>query len=207
MFNFLPHYLKLTLITGLLACISHLAYAGSNNNNDNNHNKKFAYKIGARGPGGGFIFFVDYYDQYPGFTYLEAAPTDAATFIVWCNDTSNSIPGVSGWDANAVGRGRANTNAMLQACSFGGAASAANNYSTASTVPGDWFLPSLGEVMLMYTNLRQAGVGGFDIYWGYFYWSSSEFDTNCAWYQYFFNGYQYFSGKGQRLGVRAVRAF
>jgi len=37
-----------------------------------------ACKIGAVGPGGGWIFFVDYNDQYPDFTYLEAAPTDIA---------------------------------------------------------------------------------------------------------------------------------
>jgi hypothetical protein len=111
---------------------------------------------------------------------------------------------VSGWDANAVGRGRANTNAMLQACSFGGAASAANNYSTASTVPSDWFLPSLGEAMLMYTNLRQAGVGGFasDVYW-----SSTELDAPTAWFQYFVDGSQGIYFKDVALRVRAVRAF
>jgi hypothetical protein len=32
--------------------------------------------IGSRGPGGGLIFYVDYNDQYPGFNYLEAAPTE-----------------------------------------------------------------------------------------------------------------------------------
>ena len=45
------------------------------------------YKIGDRGPGGGFIFFVDLYDQYPGFTYLEAAPNDIAA-VAWCNNTN-----------------------------------------------------------------------------------------------------------------------
>ena len=35
-----------------------------------------ACKIGAVGPGGGWIFFVDYNDEYTGFDYLEAAPDD-----------------------------------------------------------------------------------------------------------------------------------
>jgi hypothetical protein len=198
MFNFLPHYLKLTLITALLACISHLAYADFNNNHDN-----FAYKIGDRGPGGGFIFFVDYHDQYPGFTYLEAAPTEASDFESWCSDTNNSIPGAAEWAANAVGRGRANTNAMLQVCSFG-AAIDANNYTTDSTRAGDWFLPSEGEAMLMYTNLRQAGVGDFI---NAIYWSSTEGGGNNAWAQSFVDGYQYNVGKDYTLKVRAVRAF
>jgi hypothetical protein len=69
------------------------------------------------------------------------------------------------WAANGVGRGCANTDAMLSAC-ISGAARAADNYTTGSTQAGDWFLPSIGELMLMYTNLRQAGVGDFpnDIY-------------------------------------------
>ena len=33
--------------------------------------------IGSKGPGGGFIFFIDYFDQYPTFNYLEAAIGDA----------------------------------------------------------------------------------------------------------------------------------
>ncbi len=36
-----------------------------------------ACKIGTKGPGGGWIFFVDYNDQFSGFDYLEAAPTGA----------------------------------------------------------------------------------------------------------------------------------
>ena len=33
-------------------------------------------KIGAVGPGGGLIFFVDYNDEYATYNYLEAAPSD-----------------------------------------------------------------------------------------------------------------------------------
>ena len=40
----------------------------------------------------------------------------------------------------------------------------------------------------MYENLGVAGVGGFVDY-GYLpYWSSSEYDANYAWYQYFGDG-------------------
>ena len=69
--------------------------------------------------------------------------------------------------------------------------------------------------MLLYTNLIQTGVGVFAYDYmavGGFpyanYWSSSEFDSNLAWFQLFFNGYQYYStSKGNALPVRAVRAF
>ncbi|MFM8443953.1 MAG: hypothetical protein ACKN9W_11525 [Methylococcus sp.] len=46
----------------------------------------------------------------------------------------------------------------------------------------DWFLPSMGELYLMYTNLRQALLDGV---------SSAEFveySSDKAWYQNFGNG-------------------
>jgi len=157
-------------------------------------------KSTALGPGGGFIFFVDYHDQYPGFTYLEVAPTDLGP-SVWCSDTSTSIPAVAGWDANAVGRGQDNTSIMTVVCASG-AANLADSYTNNGI--NDWFLPSLGELMLMYTNLRQAGVGGFA---SDYYWSSTEDGSSNAWLQYFDNGYQYSNYKSSSYRVRAVRAF
>jgi hypothetical protein len=209
MFDYLSHCLKRTLITGLLACIGHLAYAAPDLPPLNGI-KRFAFKVGERGPGGGFIFFVDYFDQYPGFTYLEAAPTDAS-FNEWCNDRTTSIPGAAGWDANAVGRGRANTNAMLAVCSSG-AARDADNYTTDSTVAGDWFLPSESEAMLMYTNLRQAGVGGsaddsVDGFDDGLYWSSTESGRFSAWCLFFNGGSVLSFFKATTLRVRPVRAF
>jgi hypothetical protein len=49
-------------------------------------------KIGAKGPGGGLIFFVDYNDQSPDFNYLEAAPTDGvfAGNLYWSSSESNA---------------------------------------------------------------------------------------------------------------------
>ena len=108
---------------------------------------------------------------------------------------------VAGWSAKGVGKGQVNTTAMLGVCTSG-AANEADSYLTATK--SDWFLPSEGELMLMYTNLRQAGVGGFA---SNFYWSSTEFDSNIAWYQYFFSGLQFYDTKYDALPARAVRAF
>ncbi len=161
-------------------------------------------KVGTVGPGGGVIFFVDYHDQYPGFTYLEAAPVDLDP-VAWCSDTTNSIAAVNGWAANAVGRGQANTTAMLSPtgpCTTG-AANVADAYVSPNTT-ADWFLPSEGELMLMYTNLRQAGLGAFS---PALYWSSSEDDAGNAWLQDFTFGNQYSNGKNYTFSVRPVRAF
>jgi hypothetical protein len=58
--------------------------------------------------------------------------------------------------------------------------------------------------MLMYTNLRQGGVGGFA---SGSYWSSSENDAGYAWVQGFYVGSQDFFNKAVTGYVRPVRAF
>ena len=67
-----------------------------------------------------------------------------------------------------------------------------------------WRLPTKEELNLMYGNLHKKGLGNFAIE---AYWSSFEFDSSNAWYQYFGFGYQYSYIKGANLRVRAVRSF
>ena len=167
-------------------------------------------KIGMTGPGGGLIFFVDYNDQYASFcatgdcNYLEASPANA-TSGAWCSDTSTGL-GLTGWDKSAVGAGRTNTTTADTTCTTGAVRTAVDY--TAPSFNGvekdDWWLGSIGEMMLMYTNLRQAGVGGFS---DGNYWSSSEYDATNAWLQGFNFGGQSGSIKGTTYYVRPVRAF
>ena len=169
-------------------------------------------KIGAIGPGGGLIFFVDYNDQYAGFNYLEAAPSSCETTRAWSSDTTNSLVAVTGWAARAVGSGQANTTAMLaNSGSYVGDTSGAAFYANAlaNGVPGgcvtskdDWFLGSLGEMKLMYDNLQ--GLGGFV---ENNYWSSCDRDASVARIQDFATGSQNGSYKSNTNYVRPVRAF
>ena len=114
------------------------------------HVRPFDYQVGDRGPGGGVIFFVDRDDQFPRFDYLEAAPDDLGGHA-WCNRTKVSIPAAK---ARAVGRGKANTRAMLRVCASG-AARAAVGYRGPNG-KDDWFLPSLGELKLMRGGPRKS---------------------------------------------------
>ena len=164
-------------------------------------------KVGAVGPGSGLIFFVDYNDQYTGFDYLEAAPPSCeGTGKAWSSDTTHSLVAVNGWAARAVGAGKANSAAMIAsgATSYVGDTSGAAFFAKGSTcgTKTDWFLGSLGEMMLMYDNLQ--GVGGFA---AVIYWSSSENDANFAWYQNFSGGLQDNLSKNVTGYVRPVRAF
>ena len=164
-------------------------------------------KVGAVGPGSGLIFFVDYNDQYTGFDYLEAAPSSCeGTAMAWSSDTTYSLVAVNGWAARAVGAGKANSAAMIAsgATSYEGDTTGAAFFAEGSTcgTQTDWFLGSIGEMKLMNDNLQ--GVGGFstDVYW-----SSSEYDGDYAWYQYFGGGTQNYDAKFSAYYVRPVRAF
>ena len=67
----------------------------------------------------------------------------------------------------------------------------------------DWRIPTKRELNLMY--VQRATVGGFTTN---YYWSSSEFDKNNAWYQIFIFGNHSFNSKFTLTNsVRAVRAF
>jgi len=181
-------------------------------------------KIGMQGPGGGIVFFIDYVDQYPSFcagsdcNYLEAAPVDATvgatTTFQWCSsaapaDGNTVLLGLDGWDKSAIGAGRTNTARMLDTtqvshCISGAASVSATHAVAGGAGAGSWWLPSIGELMVMYTNLRTAGVGGFA---AGLYWSSSETIANHAWYQYFHDGNQNTNNKAAVNRVRPVRAF
>jgi hypothetical protein len=206
--------LAIALMLALVPLSVSTAYAWSDHHNHHASSppplggvNKFAYKVGDHGPGGGFIFFVDYYDQYRGFTYLEAAPTDIDP-VNWCDDNNNSnsiyspTPTViEYWALKGVGKGQTNTTAMLAHCSSG-AANSADLYVTGTK--SDWFLPSLGELKLMFDNLLEAGVGGFA---NNYYWSSTEHGSGNVWNQHFGFGTQSANNKGYPFRVRAVRAF
>ena len=179
-------------------------------------------KVGMTGPGGGLIFFVDYNDEYAGLNYLEAAPvgwgngiqvnqgsltgettgtTTVDPLMKWCSNTS-SLLGLDAWSNSAVGVGGSNTSTADTTCA-GGAIQAVSDYAGGTKT--DWFLPSIGEAMLMYTNLRQVGASGFT---SEAYWSSSESIASIAWAQLFMNGTQnYYLQKSYVNYVRPVRAF
>ncbi|MBN1531714.1 MAG: DUF1566 domain-containing protein [Spirochaetes bacterium] len=158
------------------------------------------YKIGDRGPAGGWIFY-DKGTTSGGWRYLEAASDDQSTGAQWgCH--GKSIPGAMG---TGIGTGKANTAAIIHSCGESGiAAKVAAAYRGGGK--SDWFLPSKDELNLMYANLYKAGIGGFA---DAIYWSSSEGGADYAWLRDFGHGYQNYVSKFGSVNrrVRAVRAF
>ena len=128
---------------------------------------------------------------------LIAAASDQSTGTQWgCQGTA-----ITGADGTALGTGNQNTIDIMAGCATAGIAAricgdlALNGFS-------DWYLPSKDELNKLYIN--RLVVGGFT---SELYWSSSEIDSNNAWFQFFLNGLQNLDVKSSANHVRAVRAF
>jgi hypothetical protein len=184
--------------------------------------------VGDTGPGGGIVFYV----ASGTFTqtgaagsmcttackYLEAAPTNWLTGTTgfpqrtWATDndpgagTGNQSQTVTGADGREIGSGYQNSLDIVAQTGNVAASSAAvlaREYGGGGKT--DWFLPSKDELAQLYA--QKTTVGGFSTD---FYWSSSEFNADFAWYQYFLDGGQDGNRKGSTdvaIRVRPVRAF
>ncbi|MCL2602558.1 MAG: DUF1566 domain-containing protein [Treponema sp.] len=167
------------------------------------------YKIGDTGPAGGIVFYDKGYVS-GGWRYLEAAPARAEFTAQW-GLYEYDLTGTS----TAVGSGRENTRLIVERLNAWGENNYAAQRCAALNINGytDWFLPSKGELNLIYTNIQRHSQGGFKavedtINWTHNYWSSSQSSARYSWGQDFSNGYQYdYGGKGSTFSVRAVRAF
>jgi hypothetical protein len=91
---------------------------------------------------------------------------------------------------------------MLDNCSSGASTLITSYNASSSAKKRDWFLPSLGEMMLMSQNLQGlAGLIDSD------YWSSSEYSAIGGWVQAVGHGYQGNATKDTTFHVRPVRSF
>jgi len=157
------------------------------------------YVIGGIGPGGGIIFHL----TADGKKGLEAAPLDQAAAEQWffANDTGIATNAAK----SGINGGSFNTERIIGTYGWGKyAAVIAANYDGGGY--GDWYLPSIKELELMYQNLHLQGLGGFA---GSRYWSSTEHDAtyDLSLYLDFSSGEKFFTNKYDALRVRAVRAF
>jgi len=166
------------------------------------------YDLEVRGPGqaGGLIFY-DKGSYSDGWRYLEAAPASTEwTLKVW----GGYGTAVTGADGTAIGTGQQNTIDIVTEYGTSEPYEGKTDYAAklcndlSYNGYSDWFLPSEDELNMIYNNLRSYGVGGFD---ELYYWSSSEYDAERAWYQNFGSSLHFISVKSTGRTVRAVRAF
>lgn len=151
------------------------------------------YAIGDTGPAGGIIFYIS------GSTHYEASPVDLSNGVRWHNG-SYLTTGATG---TVWGTGKTNTDLIISVQGEGTyAASICKNYVLNGF--NDWFLPSNQELMAMYFNLKNEGIGDFS---NSRYWSSSEHSNLYAWAADFSLGGSATVFKNDSYAVRAVRSF
>lgn len=167
------------------------------------------YNLRDTGPAGGLIFYINPNAATDGWKYLEAAPASTEwTEKVW----GGRGTAVTGADGTVIGTGKQNTIDIVSQYGAQEPYESKTDYAAklcSDLVSGgydDWFLPSRGELYLMYTNLIVYGVGDFE---RSYYWSSSEDNAYSACSQNSFNEVQNCAGKElvYEKGVRAVRSF
>jgi uncharacterized repeat protein (TIGR02543 family) len=140
------------------------------------------------GPSVGYIFY-DKLSVSDGWRYMEAAPSDSSTYSDWGVLENNPIGGTS----TAIGTGPANTARIIEKYPNPSPLYAAHVCKEAAFGghTGEWFLPSSGELRLMYENLylNESGTAVDNL--GNFapknYWYSTENASKTA-YSHNFNG-------------------
>ena len=115
----------------------------------------------------------------------------------WSYPDYFDVPGVDNiTDAITDLDGKKNTSTILAYCKTKGKSCPAfeyvNSYKTEGTKAGDWYLPSIGELYVMYDNMGVLDVAlekiaATKLYAGS-YWSSSERSDDDAWRLYFDKG-------------------
>ncbi|MBA7539028.1 hypothetical protein ES705_31306 [subsurface metagenome] len=153
---------------------------------------------------GGIIFWLDATGQHG----LIAATEDQSTSVQWDNGTFryNCIIG-DGLYAGAMNTAIivAQQIADNQSGDFAAKVCADYSVSVDGVTYGDWYLPSVYELKLLY--LQETAVGGFASGPNARYWSSTELVEDIACYLHFINGSQNNEYKYYKHYVRAIRAF
>jgi len=184
--------------------------------------------IGAQGPGGGTIFFVDSNNEIVEYDYLEGAPTNSCVYLcTWstpttkcgtsanqnCQDSYISDAG-DALNHVAIGTGKHATSMITARHQAGGvakalyAAGSADIYMTSKA--SDWWLPSKDELNELCKYARnqitgdstvQCSSGGTlrDGFTPDYFWSSTEGSWADASIQGFDDGNQFIDTKSNNF--------
>lgn len=162
-----------------------------------------------------------------GGKILIVAPTEASTTLTWSSaaisgggtTTTDRVTALNDWEgkANTASQvGKSATSAVTNTASY--APGFCNLYSRANAngkglTAGKWWLPSLGEMMMIYANMTKINyalslITGATQLQETAYWTSTEGSATNAWYLALSDGYANSITKAAgKCRVRAVSAF
>jgi hypothetical protein len=167
--------------------------------------------IGETGPAGGIIFYDKGYFS-DGWQYLEVAPIETEFIgFIGCG-IEWYLEGIISTE-EGVGTGKQNTEYIVEFLDGMGITGSVAQLCVELDFGGfnDWFLPSIGELELMYQNLHISDLGDFFVHWFYgfgTYWSSTISNSNHgAWTLHFYFEWLYELGGSSWAQARAIRQF
>lgn len=155
------------------------------------------------------------------------APTEASSALKWASATGTDIPNLTNITSKAAAaddfNGKANTAAIIAGSTSAAvtntnayAAGFCNTYSRVDSknhgIPaGSWFLPSFGQLLLMYAFKNQIKyalslIAGSSALQEAYYWSSTESSASNALHLYFSTGIMGGNYKTIECRVRPVAA-
>ncbi len=151
----------------------------------------------------GVVFYVDETGEHG--LICSQVDIDDGSGVVWSNIDNVEI----GETAKNEFNGTTNTSAITeQSGHTSSAAKLCVDYSTTGTSAGDWYLPSIDELSLIYHAKYQINKAlNLNSFALTYYWSSTESDYSYAWVYTFGYGYSDGGLKFSTYRVRAVRAF
>ena len=154
---------------------------------------------------------------------LVVAPTESTTELFWSSaavsgggtTTTDRVTAMNDWN------GKANTAAQIthsEASGTGYAPGFCHAYSRVNAngqglTAGKWWLPSMGEMMMIYANMKKINyalslIAGATQLIENAYWTSTECSATSAWLLYLNGGYMGINPKAAgRYRVRPVSAF
>ena len=162
-----------------------------------------------------------------GGKILVVAPTESSSPLTW-SSAAISGGGTTTWDrvtAMNDWNGKANTAATIKASKADAITNTAqyapgycNLYSRVNAngrglTAGKWWLPSLGEMMMIYANMTKINyalslIAGATQLVENWYWTSTESSATSAWFLSLYDGTSSWLTKASSAGrVRAVSAF
>lgn len=163
-----------------------------------------------------------------GSKILVVAPTESSSPLAWSSaaisgggtTTGDRVTAMNDWNGKAntaatIAASRANavTNTAQYAPGYCNLYSRVNAKGKGLTA-GKWWLPSMGEMMMIYANMAKINyalslIAGATPLVENWYWTSTEHDATNAWYLHPRSGNvnQWGAKAGSTSGVRAVSAF
>lgn len=148
--------------------------------------------------------------------------TDAFGFLKQSNGSYFYTPQISSdyktWNTGAVGDWNGKNNSVsivafsAYATDMGTVLNAFNQASNSANLgKTDWYIPSMGQLALIFMNLDKVDMGLSLMFGQCFaterYWTSTEYDISKAWNIEFYNGYITTDVKDSNLRVRFIRDF